>query len=250
MSTTVKTLRGITSSKELVDLITRISKEAKEKSVANESASSIEELEKILADPESSSHLPLKAILITKSIAPTKTSLKDLESYLKEHTQTSNDSSNKIQLCYNSPDKKGPSKDYQSRIESLKLMEQERQYCSITKNLDQSKSEDATIKSMMYAASVGMNMIVAPISIGVLMYFFAGKLFAFMIPNYQQVDDGKLNIHGVIAGVISGVIMLFIEMILFVIRNHEMDKFVTKKMKTKKNPFGYDKKTAQRTFQG
>jgi len=81
-------------------------------------------------------------------------------------------------------------------------------------------------------------------------YFFAGKLFAFIIPNYQQVDDGKLNIHGVIAGVISGVIMLFIEMILFVIRNHEMDKFVTKKMKTKKNPFGYDKKTAQRTFQG
>jgi len=102
---------------------------------------------------------------------------------------------------------------------------------------------------MTYAASIGANMIVAPISIGVLIYFFAGKLFAFIVPGYQ-VEEGKINIHGVIVGVISGVVMLFIEMILFVIRNHEMDRFITKKMKKHKNPFGYEKKAAERTYQG
>ena len=119
----------------------------------------------------------------------------------------------------------------------------------MTQNLDSAPADDATLKSMTYAASIGANMIVAPISIGVLMYFFAGKLFAFIVPGYQ-VEEGKINIHGVIVGVISGVVMLFIEMILFVIRNHEMDRFITKKMKKHKNPFGYEKKAAERTYQG
>jgi hypothetical protein len=48
---------------------------------------------------------------------------------------------------------------------------------------------------MMYAASGGAKMIVAPISIGVLMYFFAGKLFSFITPGYQP-EPGMINIKG------------------------------------------------------
>jgi Fe2+ transport system protein B len=145
-----------------------------------------------------------------------------------------------------------PSKAYQERIAQLKLKEQERKYSKLTSNVNKVEADDATLKSMMYAASIGANMIVAPISIGVLMYFFAGKLFAFVDPDYEsRREEGKMDIRGVIAGVVAGVIMLFIEMILFVIRNHEMDRFVTKKMKAnKKNPFGYDKTSANRTYTG
>ncbi len=163
-------------------------------------------------------------------------------------------------------------KAYQKRIEYLKLNLEERKYSNLTRNLDVTPKDDQTLSSMLYASSVGMNMIVAPISIGVLMYFFAGKLFLWIFgstpdehgdnPNEQYIrtsnqysknynPDGQLNIHGVIVGVISGVIMLFIEMILFVIRNHEMDRHLTeKKKKGKKNPFGYDAKSAKRTFHG
>ncbi len=147
--------------------------------------------------------------------------------------------------------------EYQKRIEKLKLNVEERKYMKLTRNIDTTPQDDATIKSMLYASSVGMNMIVAPISFGVLMYFFAGKLMMWIFSN-ADIDnnnkgqkEGKLNIHGVIVGVISGVIMLFIEMILFVIRNHEMDKHLTnKKKKNKTNPFGYNKKNAERTFHG
>eukprot|EP00551_Chaetoceros_affinis_P010029 CAMPEP_0203669544 /NCGR_PEP_ID=MMETSP0090-20130426/5880_1 /ASSEMBLY_ACC=CAM_ASM_001088 /TAXON_ID=426623 /ORGANISM="Chaetoceros affinis, Strain CCMP159" /LENGTH=283 /DNA_ID=CAMNT_0050534247 /DNA_START=168 /DNA_END=1019 /DNA_ORIENTATION=- len=149
---------------------------------------------------------------------------------------------------------------YQKRIEKLKLNVEERKYIQLTSNLDTAPKDDATIKSMLYASSVGMNMIVAPISFGVLMYFFAGKLMMWIFSNtddvesssiYRSQKDGRLNIHGVIVGVISGVVMLFIEMILFVIRNHEMDKHLTsKKKRNKTNPFGYNEKIAKRTFVG
>lgn len=150
---------------------------------------------------------------------------------------------------------------YDERIQKLKLSVEERKYSKLTSNLDKTPDDDATLSSMLYASSVGMNMIVAPISIGVLMYFFAGKLMSWIfgsdsdnpssVNSLHGTKDGKLNIHGVIVGVLSGVIMLFIEMILFVIRNHEMDRHLSnKKKKSRKNPFGYDKKTAERTFTG
>jgi hypothetical protein len=192
--------------------------------------------------------ITLKAIKLAKSII---TGLDDSMSQLKKLDQ----SLCNAKLVFNSdesttsPEAEANKSSYANRITKLKLKEQERNYSKLTANLDHSVADDTNMKSMTYAASVGANMIVAPISIGVLMYFFAGKLFAFVVPSYR-VEPGKIDIAGVIAGVITGVVMLFIEMILFVIRSHEMDKFVTKKMKKEVNPFGYDKKAAQRTFEG
>lgn len=203
-----------------------------------------EALESMLANntgDSSSEHvnlIPLRVIGIAKSIVTSPTSLQKLNRALE-----------KTQLKFPKPTKPAQSQAYKKRISKLKLAEQERKYTKLTKNLDNSKADDATIKSMMYAATIGVNMIVAPISIGVLMYFFAGKLFEFITPGYER-DESRYDIRGVIAGVVAGVLMLFIEMILFVIRNHEMDKFITKKMKKHKNPFGYDAQTASRTYQG
>ena len=117
-------------------------------------------------------------------------------------------------------------------------------------------ADDETMKSMTYATSVGMNMIVAPISFGAFMYFFSGQLFGRVLDKDGDGQSSRhinnnVDIRAVIAGVISGVIMLFIEMTLFVIRSHEMDAAVTKKAKKRQvNPFGYDKRTAARTFEG
>jgi len=260
-----KSILGISSSEKVMDALKQIIKKSSSSSTTTKTE--IQELESMILKQEASEsqetndYIPLKAISIAKSIA-------EKESLLHAHVlEALNAALQNSTLVYSKPndnDKNNDndnnensttntrSKAYQSRIQKLKLAEQEKQYSKITKNLNSTPEDDETIKSMMYAASVGMNMIVAPISIGVIMYFFAGKLFAFIIPDYQQ-EKGKINIHGVIAGVLVGVIMLFIEMILFVIRNHEMDKFVTKKIKRRKNhmnPFGYDKRTAERTFQG
>lgn len=104
---------------------------------------------------------------------------------------------------------------------------------------------------MMYATSVGLNMIVAPISFGVFMYFFAGSLFSKFFP--LETRSGEIDIRQVIAGVISGVILLFIEMILFVIRSHELDKSVRRKGKMKgyrSNPFGYVERAMEKTYNG
>ena len=145
---------------------------------------------------------------------------------------------------------------YQRRIERLRLKAEENRYSRLVSNLDTKVADDETMKSMTYATSVGMNMIVAPISFGAFMYFFSGQLFGWVL---DRDDDGasrnsngnNVDIRAVIAGVISGVIMLFIEMTLFVIRSHEMDAAVSKKAKKRQvNPFGYDKKTAARTFEG
>ena len=182
-----------------------------------------------------------------------------LETDLKQTTQLSFTNSNNKSATESTSSDADAKEKYKKRIERLKLKVEERNYTKLTSNLDVTKADDATLSSMLYASSVGANMIVAPISIGVLMYFFAGKLMVWILgpdaaESYDESKsskDGKLNIAGVIAGVVSGVIMLFIEMILFVIRNHEMDAAVTKKKKlSQKNPFGYEPKTAERTFHG
>lgn len=200
-------------------------------------------LSDMLSTAKTAGTIPLKAMTIAKSLNPSTELLEKLNVSLEGTS-----------LAYEAVPSETVTADqesYQQRIARLKLKQEERRYSTLTKNLDHSKSDDATIKSMMYAASVGANMIVAPISIGILMYFFSGKLFDFVIPGYRP-EPGKIDIHGVIAGVITGVIMLFIEMILFVIRNHEMDRFISKKTKeqSQMNPFGYDPKKSQRNFEG
>ena len=226
-------------------------------STSDASNVNIKNLELILANAQNADDtlnpIPLNAVTIAKAIAAASDTASASASTPRTSTITSlqklNQALERTQLEFSKPPKPPKSQVYQTRIVKLKLAEQERNYTKLTKNIHHAEADDATIQSMMYAASVGANMIVAPISIGVLMYFFAGKLFSFITPGYQP-EPGKINIRGVIAGVIAGVLMLFIEMILFVIRNHEMDKFITKKMKKHKNPFGYDKETANRTYQG
>lgn len=133
---------------------------------------------------------------------------------------------------------------FQLRMQKLRLRNEERKYMKITNNLSsmtQPKSDDTTTQSMMYATSIGLNMIVAPISFGIFMYFFAGSLLDYIWPPTQQPTT--TDIKKVIAGVISGVLMLFIEMLLFVIRTHELDKALVKKKKkyfsSSQHPFGH-----------
>jgi len=134
---------------------------------------------------------------------------------------------------------------WQKRMDLLRLQSEEYRYTKLTNNLPKAVENDVTVKSMTYAASVGLNMIVAPISFGVFMYFFAGHIFSWGInpEEESQTNHRTSDIRRVIAGVVSGVIMLFIEMILFVIRTHTMEKSMRRKPK-KTSPFGYTKPKA------
>jgi hypothetical protein len=144
-------------------------------------------------------------------------------------------------------------KKYNKRMDRLRLQQEETKYSKLTSNLGKVvKDDDVTTKSMTYAASIGLNMIVAPISFGVLMYFFAGSLLDYFYPTVQSKSAALTNapdIRKVIMGVISGVAMLFIEMILFVIRTDEMDKAIRKKgKKRKQGPFGYYSSATTKNF--
>eukprot|EP00537_Pseudo-nitzschia_pungens_P009755 CAMPEP_0172381732 /NCGR_PEP_ID=MMETSP1060-20121228/71103_1 /TAXON_ID=37318 /ORGANISM="Pseudo-nitzschia pungens, Strain cf. cingulata" /LENGTH=320 /DNA_ID=CAMNT_0013109521 /DNA_START=153 /DNA_END=1115 /DNA_ORIENTATION=- len=134
---------------------------------------------------------------------------------------------------------------YLARMGRLRLKVEETKYTKITTNIkDQRQEDDRTTKSMTYAASVGINMIVAPISFGTFMYFFSGGVFDYLFPPGE--DDFRRNknpsgvdVKRVILGVVSGVIMMIIEMVLFVIRSHEFESHTTKKKKKRGvQPFG------------
>jgi uncharacterized protein YerC len=144
---------------------------------------------------------------------------------------------------------------FQQRMHKLRLKQEERKYMKITNNIGNNtvQNDDITVKSMTYAASIGLNMIVAPISFGVFMYFFAGSLLDYFWPS-RSSSPSTTDIKKVIAGVVSGVLMLFIEMILFVIRTHELDKAMAKKRKKKGDlpdtlsPFGHYKSTTAKSY--
>eukprot|EP00536_Pseudo-nitzschia_multiseries_P009434 jgi/Psemu1/242131/estExt_Genewise1.C_2620015 len=138
-------------------------------------------------------------------------------------------------------------KKYLARMEKLRLKVEETKYTRITTNIkDQRQEDDHTTKSMTYAASVGINMIVAPISFGSFMYFFSGGVFDYLFPPSEDGSDDFRNrnptgvdIKRVILGVVSGVVMMIIEMVLFVIRSHEFESHTTKKKKKRGvQPFG------------
>mmetsp|Transcript_18700 Transcript_18700/g.40696 ORF Transcript_18700/g.40696 Transcript_18700/m.40696 type:complete len:361 (-) Transcript_18700:130-1212(-) len=136
-------------------------------------------------------------------------------------------------------------KKYLTRMEKLRLKVEETKYTRITTNIkDQRQEDDTTTKSMTYAASVGINMIVAPISFGVFIYFFSGGVFDYLFPSSEDDDTFNRNPTGVdikrvILAVISGVAMMIIEMLLFVIRSHEFETHTTKKKKKRGvQPFG------------
>jgi Endoplasmic reticulum-based factor for assembly of V-ATPase len=140
---------------------------------------------------------------------------------------------------------------WQKRMDRLRLQNEETNYYKMTSNVStkSKKDDDITTKSMTYAASVGLNMIVAPISFGVFMYFFSGPVLNFVWSNF--VVQGGVDIRRVIIGVTSGVAMLFIEMLLFVIRTHEMDRQMRKKQKkkgTSVKPFGEYSSAMEKKF--
>jgi len=143
---------------------------------------------------------------------------------------------------------------YRKRLERLRLHAEERSYSNLTTNLKTAaslKDDNVTVKSMMYATSVGLNMVVAPLSFGTFMYFFAGSIFSRFFDGDGVRREGDIDIRRVIAGVVSGVFMLFVEMILFVIRSHELDASVRKKGRRKENranPFGYTQKSMARVY--
>jgi Endoplasmic reticulum-based factor for assembly of V-ATPase len=133
---------------------------------------------------------------------------------------------------------------FQKRMERLRLKVEETKYSKLTGNLqDHRQQDDVTAKSMTFAASVGLNMIVAPLSFGCFMYFFAGGLFDFFLSGDEfearKKPGGGTDIKRVIVGVISGVAMMIIEMLLFVIRTHELEEHNRRKKKKKGvEPFG------------
>ncbi|GKY95042.1 hypothetical protein MPSEU_000468500 [Mayamaea pseudoterrestris] len=142
---------------------------------------------------------------------------------------------------------------WKQRMQHLALLQEERSYSKLTNNLGRAIQDDVSIRSMTYAASIGLNMILAPISFGVFMYFFGGALIDFF---WRRSLDAPLaastvDNRKVICGVVSGVVMLIVEMLLFVIRTHEMDKAMRKKTRKKTvKPFGPYSSASVKTFKG
>ena len=154
----------------------------------------------------------------------------------------------------NDTDQSNLSKDeikFRQRMDRLRLKYEESKYTKLTNNLGMKQEvDDVTTKSMTYAASIGLNMIIAPLAFGCFMYFFAGGLLDYFWKKEQdpRMQHNPTDIRKVIAGVVSGVVMLFIEMILFVIRTHEMDRVMLMKNRKKGSvkPFGpYSSKTSK-----
>jgi len=141
---------------------------------------------------------------------------------------------------------------FRRRIERLQLKQEEFRYGKLTNNLGLTVVDDdhVTTRSMTYAASIGLNMIVAPLCFGCFMWFFAGTLLDYVWPLPPPTHPGATDIRRVIAGVTSGVFMLFVEMLLFVIRTHELDRAMRIKSKKAKQtgPFGYYTSQTARTF--
>ena len=128
---------------------------------------------------------------------------------------------------------------FQERLKRLRLKQEEFKYTKLTHNVLDPKlhqqQDEINTKSMTYAASIGLNMIVAPLSFGCFMYYFSGNLLGWIFPKIDDPMDATakatVDIRRVIVSVLSGVIMLFIEMILFVIRTHEVDKAMRSKQR-------------------
>lgn len=188
--------------------------------------------------------LPIQAIKAVKSLLCTE------DKKLKKNFEKALSSSTLVFTPPPHKDVTDEERAYKKRLERLRMKAEERKYMNLTSNITMEKQDDVTTKSMTYAASVGLNMIVAPLSFGVFMYFFSGQLFSFLTDD-DNIEEGhfdqtrrqqenKIDIRRTIIGVVSGVIMLFIEMILFVIRSHEFDASLRKKAKKKKlEPFGH-----------
>ncbi|GAX15171.1 hypothetical protein FisN_12Lh125 [Fistulifera solaris] len=87
--------------------------------------------------------------------------------------------------------------EYRKRLERLALQHEERRYTELTSNVNKAPAQDdVTTRSMTYAASVGLNMIIAPLSFGCFMYFFAGGLLDYFLESDSSKSDRKRVIIG------------------------------------------------------
>lgn len=142
---------------------------------------------------------------------------------------------------------------YEQRIERLRLQHESQRYSKLTRNIVSNvQDDDITAKSMTYAASIGLNMIIAPISFGVFMYYFGGSLLDFVWPLVTSGRNAavKQEMRKILLGVVAGVVLLFVELLLFVIRTHALDTAVRKK-KTKRTaatPFGHYTSSTSKTY--
>jgi hypothetical protein len=264
-----KRLQGVQGTRELGELLEEALQIARKNDTSSSSSfanaqSNLLEFDKTCNSTNKSKEeeftLPIGVVVAMKIVLASTTSDKNDNTQtdrVEQALQTS-----RTQLVFTSPPKASAEeaenlekqqKKYQKRMDRLRLLQEETNYSKLTSNLGKVvKDDDVTTKSMTYAASIGLNMIVAPISFGVLMYFFAGSLLDYFWPTVASRSAQLTNapdIRKVIAGVISGVMMLFIEMILFVIRTDEMDRAIRKKSRKKKQgPFGYYSSATSKTF--
>lgn len=126
---------------------------------------------------------------------------------------------------------------YQSRLERLRRQHESHQYRQLTTNIlhRTQHDDDITTKSMTYAASIGLNMIIAPLSFGAFMYHFGGSLLEYLfVMNTEGTGSTRptnTTTPKVLLGVVSGVLLLFVELLLFVIRTHTLDRAVRQKQR-------------------
>merc|ERR1712183_487301 len=93
--------------------------------------------------------------------------LRALQVLLKDTTQLEKAMKAGVSLYFTSPaepkQETEERRKFKERMERLRLKNEETKYSKLTSNLQSDKNaDDITAKSMTYAASVGLNMIVAP----------------------------------------------------------------------------------------
>jgi hypothetical protein len=249
-----KRLEGVHNTDELRQLI----RDVRSRSAANASGTSASASRQVLKDFDTTDTVVPIAVLraiqelgmyCDKDVDSTATTTIDYSDRLEECLQHTT-------LAFTPPppppEETAERKKFRQRLERLQWKQEERRYGGLVQNVGNhtnTSTDDITGKSMTYAASIGLNMIIAPLSFGCLMYFFAGGLLSFMgweneQHHHRHSTTTAPDIRKVIAGVVSGVLMLMIEMILFVIRSHEMDKATRQKAKKQANTttggaFGY-----------
>eukprot|EP00816_Leptocylindrus_hargravesii_P009194 CAMPEP_0196812884 /NCGR_PEP_ID=MMETSP1362-20130617/32057_1 /TAXON_ID=163516 /ORGANISM="Leptocylindrus danicus, Strain CCMP1856" /LENGTH=242 /DNA_ID=CAMNT_0042188827 /DNA_START=53 /DNA_END=781 /DNA_ORIENTATION=- len=222
-----KRLLGIANTKELHSVVLEIHRinGTLEKSIAKDQQETVE----------------LSEIATVKSMVDKlKTEKKDMRQELDYLNKRFENALRGSTLMFSKPDEtksKDPERlKFEKRMERLRLKSEEMKYQSLTQNLAQNpKTDDVTTRSMTYATSIGLNMIVAPISFGAFVYFFAGQFIDF--------DEGYRGRRGearrVLLSVLAGIFMLFVEMILYVIRSHQLEESVrSKQKKATPSPFG------------
>ncbi|GMI06382.1 hypothetical protein TrVE_jg154 [Triparma verrucosa] len=120
---------------------------------------------------------------------------------------------------------------YRSRIESLKIKAEQREYANMTMGMGGGISEAmaghnaektsiaAEMNKLSSVTAIATNMILAPLTFGAFLYFFVSSRI-FTSPTYQ-----------ILCSIVGGVAMMFVEMTLFVIRSDMLIEHDEKKKK-------------------